>query len=171
MYKADCDSNDCELTSGQATPFSSSTILMHERRVVLSLFTLLAWFPNSSHSNAIVTPWFTSLRTFGASCTWLGGGRFTFDLKYQWILISTIDSWTWLYRTVQMRTCVEHLSKRDEVMCNIIHCVFFSCDSFDCEVWKSSQFAMKRILQSKPVLQYCMLFMQPETLSSWKDHG
>ena len=43
LYKPDCDSNDCELPSGQATPSSSSAILRHERCVVLSLFTLLAW--------------------------------------------------------------------------------------------------------------------------------
>ena len=82
LYKPDCDSNDCELPSGQATPSSSSTILKHERHVLL-VATLLAWFPNSSHSNAAVTAWFTSLRTFGDSYTWLGVGRFNFDLKYQ----------------------------------------------------------------------------------------
>ena len=30
----------------------------------------------------------------------------------------------------------------------------FSCDSFDRELWKNSQFAIKRISQSKPDLQY-----------------
>ena len=30
----------------------------------------------------------------------------------------------------------------------------FSCDSFDCELWKNSQFAIKRISQSKPDLRY-----------------
>ena len=30
----------------------------------------------------------------------------------------------------------------------------FSCDSFDCELWKNSQFAIKRISQSKPDLWY-----------------
>ena len=31
---------------------------------------------------------------------------------------------------------------------------YFSCDSFDCELWKNSQFAIKRISQSKPDLRY-----------------
>ena len=125
LYKPGCDFNDCELPSGQATPSSSSTILRHERHLLLSHFTLLAWFLNSSSSNAAVTAWSTSLRMFGNSCAWLDVGRFTFDLKYRWILISMTDSWTWLYRTVQMRTCVVHLSKKGEVTSNIIHCVFF----------------------------------------------
>ena len=30
----------------------------------------------------------------------------------------------------------------------------FSCDSFYCELWKNSQFAIKRISQSKPDLRY-----------------
>lgn len=38
---------------------------------------------------------------------------------------------------------------------NIIHCVFFNCDSFNCELWKNSQFTIKRISQSKPDLRYC----------------
>ena len=125
LYKADCNSNDCKLPSRQATPSSSSTILRYERCIVLSLFTLLAWFPNSSRSNAAVTARFTSLRTFGDSCVWLGVGRFTFDLKYWWILISTIDSWTWLYWTVQIRTRVEHLSKRGKVMYYYSLCILF----------------------------------------------
>ena len=32
----------------------------------------------------------------------------------------------------------------------------FSCDSFDCELWKNSQFAIKRISQSKPDLRYAV---------------
>ena len=39
----------------------------------------------------------------------------------------------------------------------IINSIFFSCDSFDCELWKNSQFAIKRISQSKPDLRYCVL--------------
>ena len=39
----------------------------------------------------------------------------------------------------------------------IINCVFFSCDSFDCELWKNSQFEIKRISQSKPDLRYIMI--------------
>ena len=112
LCKPDCDSNECALPNGQATPCRSSAILRHERWVVFSLFTLLAWFPNSSRSNAAVTGWFTSIRMFGDSWAWLGAGGFTFDLKYQWTLILTIDNWAWFYGTVHMRICVEHLSKR-----------------------------------------------------------
>ena len=114
----------CELPNGQATPFSSSVILSHIRHVIL-LFTSLAWFPISSHSNTAVTLWFTSPRTFGDSCAWRGIGSFTFDLKYRWILNSTIDSWTWFYLTVQMRTHGEHLSKRGSVTCDITNSVLF----------------------------------------------
>ena len=81
LYKLDCDSNAYELPSRQLTPSSSSTILRHERCVVLLLFSFLAWFPNSSCSNAAVTAWFTTLTTFGDNCAWLGVGRFTFALK------------------------------------------------------------------------------------------
>ena len=31
---------------------------------------------------------------------------------------------------------------------------YFSCDSFDCKLWKNSQFAIKIISQSKPDLRY-----------------
>ena len=117
-------------------------------------FNMLGLVPQFFTLQHCCPAWFTSLRMFGDSCTWLDVGRHTFDLKYQWILISTIDSWKWLYRTVQMRTRVEHFSKREEVTCNLIHSVFFSCNSFDCEVWKNSQFAIKRISQSKPNLRY-----------------
>ena len=48
----------------------------------------------------------------------------------------------------------EHVRKRGVVMCNIIHCVFFFLDSFDCVLCKNSQFAIKRISYSKPDLRY-----------------
>ena len=150
LYKPDCDCNDCELLSGQATPSSSSAILRHERHVVLLLFTLLAWFPNFSCSNAAVTVWFTSLRTFGDSCAWLVVGRFTFDLKYQWILISMINSWMWLYCTVQMRAHVDRLSKRGEVICNVIHCIFFSCDSLIARYGKTRNSQSKESCDQNP---------------------
>ena len=41
----------------------------------------LAWFTGSSHSNAAVTVWLTSLRTFGDSWAWLSVGRLIVDLK------------------------------------------------------------------------------------------
>ena len=34
----------------------------------------------------------------------------------------------------------------------------FSCNSFDREVWKNSQFAIKTISHSKPILQYIMCY-------------
>ena len=42
----------------------------------------LAWVLTSSRSNAPVTAWFTSLRTFGDSYAWLGVGRMVAVLKY-----------------------------------------------------------------------------------------
>ena len=36
----------------------------------------------------------------------------------------------------------------------IIHCVLISCDSFDCILYKNSQFVIKWILHSKPNLWY-----------------
>ena len=110
LYKPDCDSNDCELPSGQATPsilargvvcevaalqFSAvyRPIAVRSSGVKEALYfrflPRLAGFPASSRSNAAVTAWFTSLRTFADSC-------------------------------------VEHSSKRGVVTCTIINCVFLS---------------------------------------------
>ena len=108
-YKQDCDSNDCELPSGQATPsilargvaceaaalpFSAAyrPIAARSSGVKEAYFRFLpclACFPASSRSNAAVTAWFTSLRTFADSC-------------------------------------VERSSERGVVTCNIINCVFLS---------------------------------------------
>ena len=110
LYRPDCDSNDCELPSGQATPsilargvaceaaalpFSAVYCPIAARSsgvneaLYFRFLPHLACFPASSHSNAAVTAWFTSLRTFGDSC-------------------------------------VERSSKRGVVTCKIIHCVFLS---------------------------------------------
>ena len=136
LYKPDCDSNDCNLPKRQATPSSSSAILRHDRRIVLSLFTLLVWFPNYSGSNAAVTAWFTPLRTSGDSCAWLGVGRFTFDLKDQCIyqrstvehdcIVQQNENTYWVFK------------QRSVVTCYIIHCIYFFLRSLDCEVWKNS---------------------------------
>ena len=110
LYKSDCNSNDCELPSGQATPsilargvaceaaalpFSAAyhPIAVRSSGMKEALYfrflPRLACFPASSRSNAAVTAWLTSLRTFGDSC-------------------------------------VERSSKRGMVTCNIINCVFLS---------------------------------------------
>ena len=91
----------------------------------------------------LFTAWFTSLRTFGDSCIGLSVGRFTFDLKYLWTLISTINSWTWLYHTVQMRTLAEWARSR----------VIFVAYSFPALLLIAS-FEKTRNSQSKPVLRY-----------------
>ena len=134
LCKPHCDSNDCKLPSmvlnfltAAVLPFLAAyhPITVQSSGVKDTLYfrilPCLAWFSASSPSNAAVIAWFTSIRTFGDSCSWLGVGRLSLYLKYRWILIPTIDSSTWLYRCVQMRTCVEHLSKIGMATCNIIH--------------------------------------------------
>ena len=83
----------------------------------------LAWFPTLSRFNAAVTACFTSLRTFGDRYARLGVGRLNLDLKSRRILISTIDSSMWLYRTLLMKRRVERAIKAGVVTRNNIHCV------------------------------------------------
>ena len=111
--------NSCCIAIFSCVSSNSSAILRCERSIVLSLFTSLglAWFPASSRSDAAVTAWFTSLRTFGDSCAWLGVGRLTIDLKYR--RISTNTHLNDRQLNVIENTC---LSKRGVVTC---HCVFF----------------------------------------------
>ena len=152
LYKPDCQCNDCELPSGLATPSCSSTILWHERRVVLSLFTSLSWFPNSSPSSAAVTAWYTSLRTFGDSCTWLGVGSLLLtwnDNEYSSHRSTVERDFTVLYKWEHL-LCVSAKGTRSHVILFIVYS--FSCNSLDCKVWRNLQFAMKRLSQSKPVL-------------------
>ena len=131
LYKPDCDSNDCELPSGQATPSILARGVACEAARGVGYFRFLprlAWFPASSRSNAAVTAWFTSLRTFGDSCAWLGVGRLTADLKYRRILISAIDV------IVLMKTRVAHASKGAWSRVILFIAYSFPCDSFDCEL-------------------------------------
>ena len=96
LYKSDCNSNDCELPS-LVLNFLTTTVLpflavylpivMRSSGVKDALYFCflphLAWFTASSRSDAAVTTWFTSLRTFGDSWACGGVGRLT------WLEIST----------------------------------------------------------------------------------
>ena len=48
---------------------------------IRTLGELLIKHVNCSHSNAVATAWFTPLRTFGDSCTWLAVERLVDGLK------------------------------------------------------------------------------------------
>ena len=142
LYKPHCDFNDCKLPSGQAAPSSSSTIPLGMRDIY---FHFLPCWLGSPILHALMLLLLLGSPLQGHLATiahgWMLAG-FTFDLKYRWILISTVNSWTWLYRTVQMRTRVEHLSKRGEVTCNIIHCAFFFLQFF--WLWGMEKIAIRK---------------------------
>ena len=90
LYKPNCKSNDCKwrYTSQIANlliancqvskphpPVAMRSIGMKD---ALYFWFLPCWLGSPIlHTNAAVTAWFTSLRTFGNICTWLGVGRFT----------------------------------------------------------------------------------------------
>ena len=82
----------------------------------------LAW-PGSlfRHARTAVTAWLISLRTFGDSYTWLGVGRLNFDLKNRQILISMIDTWTWLHHTV----LIKHVLSVKWAWSHVFICIFF----------------------------------------------
>ena len=137
LCKPDCDSNDRKLRSvilkfltAAALLFSAAyrPITARSSGVKAMLYfhflSRLAWFHASSHSNAAITAWFSSLRPFGDSCTWLGIGRLSFDLKYWRILIPMINSSNVIVLScVNENTCwVFEWKGHGHVWC-IIHCV------------------------------------------------
>ena len=75
-------------------------------------------------------------KSIGDSFAWLGVGRLTVDSKYWRRFISISMS--------RLPVYAGKVRDRDS----------FTCDSFDCELWKNSQFGIKRISQSKSNLRY-----------------
>ena len=81
LYRPDCNSNDCKLPSTQVTTAYRPIAGRHsgvKDALYLRLLPSLAWFPASSHSDAAVTAWFISLRTFGESYVLLDDGTWNF---------------------------------------------------------------------------------------------
>ena len=142
LYKPDCDSNDCKWPNKKATP---------------SILAIEVWLMR------LHVGWTINRIPYCSSdgCAWLGVG---YGVAVGWKIkedsFSTINSCTYKHVSrSSMRdidnACMfgitsEHAHKRGVVTYNIFHCVFFSCDSFDCVLCKNSQFAIKRISHSKP---------------------
>ena len=161
LYKPDCDSNDCELPSGQATPSTSSIArdvaywgcmrggLLIEYNICMS----------GKMASQSVSAGSFMFESVGESFAWLGVGRLTVDSKYwrRFISISTsrLPVYAGKVRDWDRERIWACAWAEGAWSCVILLIAYsFTCDSFDCELWKNSQFAIKRISQSKSDLRY-----------------
>ena len=149
LYKPDYDSNDCEWPNEKAT---TSILAIEVWLVRLHVGWAINRIPYCSSDG----------------CVWLGVGYIVLavGLKNRRRLILDDRQLSCMYKHANRSSmhdidnaCTfgiasEHARKRGVVTCNIIHAYSFSCDSFDCVLCKDLQFAIKRILHSKPDLRY-----------------
>ena len=135
LYKPDCDSNDCKLPNEKATPsevwlmrlhVGGLLIEYHSTRATVALGWVLAgWQLEESKK--------THSRRSTAVGTCMQVDRTHVRLRTRACLRS--------------RACARVKGVWSHVLLSIAYS--FSCDSFDCVLYKNSQFAIKRILHSK----------------------
>ena len=149
LYKPDCDSNDCEQPNEKATPSILAIEVWLVRLHACGVAGLLIEYHTVHHVRATVA---LGLALAMLLAGWLAESK---DLFVHQQLYASRSSTCDINNTCMCLGQQASTRAKGVWSCVTLFIAYsFSCDSFDCVLCKNSQFAIKRILHSKPDLYY-----------------